>query len=161
MLKAATPLYDKFLDDLQHTAEADALMGWIVQNCFKDKLRFVTSAGTHVPEAIPFSCKMESLILVALTQRQKIGIAAGLTETQLQYHTATPDEMRDMMNSWRKDVRAWMSTESQEKYFELLENHQKFLEDRWKYWQYGKDLQKAHQLTKTCGTWTLIGMDSL
>ena len=146
MLKAATPLYDNLLHDLQHTAEASALMGWIEQNCFRDKLRFVTSAGTCVPEAIPFSCKMESLILVALTQRQKIGIAAGLTETQLQRHKATPEQMKDMMNNWRKDVTSWMSTENQHWYNQLL---------RW------NRVQQAHQLTKTCGTWTLIGMDSL
>ena len=146
MLKAATPLYDNLLHDLQHTAEASALMGWIEQNCFKDKLRFVTSAGTCVPEAIPFSCKMESLILVALTQRQKIAIAAGLTETQLQRHKATPEQMKDMMNNWRKDVTSWMSTENQHWYNQLL---------RW------NRVQQAHQLTKTCGTWTLIGMDSL
>ena len=145
-LNPATPLYDKLLHDLQHTPAASSLMRHIEVTCFSDKLRFVSTAGTHVPEAIPFTCKMESLLRTAMEQRVKIAKAAGIRKGQFRSFRATPAQMQAMYNNWRKNVGAWMSPENQHWYYQLL---------RW------NRVQQAHQLTKTCGTWTLIGMDSL
>ena len=111
ILKAATPLYDKLLLDLEHTEESSALIHHIQKHCFFEKLCFMTSSGYHTAEAIPFSCKMESLLQIALAQRSKIAEAAGLTEEQLLQHRATSSQMQDMMNAWRRDVGAWMSTD--------------------------------------------------
>ena len=135
ILKVATPLYDKFLFDLEHTEESSALIHHIQQHCFFGELRFVTSSGYRVPEAMPFSSNMENLLHVALARRRTIAEAAGLTEEQLLQHRATRSQMKETMNNWRTDVRAWMSTDNQEQYFDLLNANRN---------------QEAHQLGKQC-----------
>jgi hypothetical protein len=137
ILKAATPLYDKLLLDLEHTEESSALIHHIQKHCFFGELRFVTSSGYHAAEAMPFSRKMESLLQIALAQRSKIAEAAGLTEEQLLQHRATSSQMKEMMNDWRRGVGAWMSTDNQDKYFDLLRADRN---------------QEAHQLGKRCFT---------
>ena len=130
-LKPATPLYDELLLDLEH---AD-LLDYIQQQCFSGDLRFVTESGAHTPEAMPFSCKMENLLQVVLAQRRKIVQAAGLDESQLSQHRATPSQMKTRTNAWRKDVRAWMCPSKCNDYFNLTE---------------AKRHQEAHQLGKRC-----------
>jgi hypothetical protein len=134
-LKEPTPLYDKLLLDLEHTEESSALIHHIQQHCFFGELRFVTPSGYRAPEAMLFSSKMENLLQISLERRRTIAEAAGLTDEQLLQHRATPSEMKEMYNSWRRDVRAWMSTDNQEKYFDLLDANRK---------------QRAHQLGKQC-----------
>ena len=135
ILKEATPLSDKLLRDLEDTEDSAALIHYMKEHCFFGELRFVTSPGYRAPQAMPFSSKMENLLQIALAQRRKIAEAAGLTNKQLLEHRATPSQMQDMMNTWRKDVTEWMSTDNQEKYFGLLD---------------AKQNQKAHQLSKRC-----------
>jgi hypothetical protein len=136
-LKEPTPLYDKLLHDLEHTEESSALFDHIRQHCFFDDLRFVTLSGYRAPGAMSFSAKMENLLRISLERRSLIAKAAGLTSEQLLQHRASPSEMKDMYNDWRRDVRAWMSTDNRERYFDLLSAGKR---------------QKAHQLGKQCFT---------
>ena len=137
ILKEPTPLYDKLLDDLEHTEESSALFDHIRQHCFFNDLRFVTLSGYRAPGAMSFSAKMENLLRISLERRSLIAKAAGLTSEQLLQHRASPSEMKDMYNDWRRDVRAWMSTDNRERYFDLLSAGKR---------------QKAHQLGKQCFT---------
>ncbi len=136
-MEEPTPLYDKLLLDLEHTEESSALFDHIRQHCFFDDLRFVTLSGYRAPGAMSFSSKMENLLRISLERRRTIAEAAGLTDEQLLQHRATPSEMKELYNTWRRDVRAWMSTDNQEKYFDLLDANRS---------------QRAHQLGKQCFT---------
>ena len=142
ILNVATPLYDKLLLDLEQTEESSTLIHHIEQHCFFGELRSAFSApsdlellGYRAPGAMSFSSKMESLLQISLERRRTIAEAAGLTDEQLLQHRATPSEMREMYNSWRSDVRVWMSTDDRERYFDLLDA--------------GRN-QKARQLGKHC-----------
>ena len=135
ILNVATPLYDKLLLDLEQTEESSTLIHHIEQHCFFGELRFVSPSGYRAPGAMSFSSKMESLLQISLERRRTIAEAAGLTDEQLLQHRATPSEMREMYNSWRSDVRVWMSTDDRERYFDLLDA--------------GRN-QKARQLGKHC-----------
>ena len=135
ILNVATPLYDKLLLDLEQTEESSTLIHHIEQHCFFGELRFVSPSGYRAPGAMSFSSKMENLLQISLERRRTIAEAAGLTDEQLLQHRATPSEMREMYNSWRSDVRVWMSTDDRERYFDLLDA--------------GRN-QKARQLGKHC-----------
>ena len=116
-LTAATPLYDKFLEDLEDTEESSALLSLIENHCFFSDLRFVSPSGYRAPGMMSFSSKMETLLQICLQRRREIAEAAELTEKQKLQHRATPEEMKEMYNTWRHDVNAWMNKKNKRKYF--------------------------------------------
>ena len=60
---------------------------------------------------------METLLQICLQRRREIAEAAELTEKQKLQHRATPEEMKEMYNTWRHDVNAWMNKKNKRKYF--------------------------------------------
>ena len=70
----------------------------------------------RLEQPIPLSVKMEDLLNIVLAQRRKIAAAASLSHKELAHHQATPSQMKDMINAWRKNVSSWMSTRSLDQY---------------------------------------------
>ena len=112
-LKPATALYDQFLADLEEGRRVEdvfCLLGHIERFCFFGDLCFVNASGDNLEQPSPLSLKTEYLLHVVLAQRREIAAAAGLGDKKLAHHQATPSQMKDMINAWRKNVSSWMST---------------------------------------------------
>jgi len=122
-VKPATPLYDKFLDDLGDGEQCSALVKLIEEHCFHSKLRYVCASGYRAPGTLSFSYKMETLFQICEQRRQAIADASGLTDEEMPQHRATKEEMKKMYNDWRHDVNAWMNKKNQRRYSDHVRAH--------------------------------------
>ena len=101
----ATPLYDQFLADLEEARQDQdgrCLLAHIEQFCFFGDMCNVNAYGERLEQPIALSAKMEDLLIIALAQRREIAVAAGLSPQKLAHHQATPSQMEDMIDAWRK-----------------------------------------------------------
>ena len=70
-LKAATPLRDQFLEDLEEGSDGGShLLEHIQRFCFFGDLCFVNPSGDHLERPMPLSVKMEDLLKVVLAKRR-------------------------------------------------------------------------------------------
>ena len=79
--------------------------------------------GERLEQPIALSAKMEDLLVIALAQRREVARAAGLSPQKLAHHQATPSQMEDMIDAWRRNVSSWMSTRSLDEHWDLRDQH--------------------------------------
>ena len=83
----------------------------------------VNAYGEPLEPPIAFSANMEDLLVIALAQRREIPIVARLSPQKLARHQATPSQMENMVDAWRRNFSSWMSTRSLDEYWDLRNQH--------------------------------------
>jgi hypothetical protein len=127
-LTPSTPLYDKLVDDLESAAQdhssGGAFLEYIRACCFQDKLLLMDPYGNSVPTPVPLSVKMETLLQTAQKQRQlqknrlmRRGDALGFQPIHEMH--MDPDDMKDILNTWRADVGSYMQASTLANHREL------------------------------------------
>jgi hypothetical protein len=125
-LIAATPLYDKFFENLELATENEQgqeVMKFITDNCFFGDLCWINRTGDRVQTPISLPLKMETLLEAAKTQRQlylehlppwrKRNVVDAT-------HEIEEKDMTEIYNRWRWDPESWMKPGTLEHYNELF-----------------------------------------
>ena len=126
-LRAATPLFNKFFENLELATENEQgrkVMKFIEDNCFFGNLCWINCTGDTVQTPIPIALKMETLLAAARTQRnlylehlppwRKVKVVDAT-------HQIEEEDMRTIYNRWRWDADSWMNPETLIEYNQLMD----------------------------------------
>ena len=134
-LRQPTPLYDNLIAYLergmQQHPDAGGFIEYLTQCCFFDQLLTMDSFGQLLERPLPLAVKMEELLRTARRERERI--LQKLQQPSSSNVRIESEDMIEMWNEWRKDVRSYMHHTTFATYEKHLRN--------------GKS-QKAHQLGK-------------
>ena len=137
-----TPLYNDFLEHLEIAVEEHArgegLLMYITDCCFFGDLLSVDEFGESVAVPMQLSEKMEMLLEAAFHQRElqlhRLRNSAEQPVVTDDRHM-TDEDMKDIYNTWRKDVESWMKDSTLVKHQHLEQRGKRHL---------------AQQLEKSC-----------
>ena len=106
MLRAATPLYDNLIANLEPAArqhpQGNGFIEYITKSCFFDNILTVDVYGERLEKPIPLAVKMERLLETANRQRELyIGSSSLPANTDLNSLCIESDGMRNIFNNWR------------------------------------------------------------
>lgn len=116
-----TPLYNAFLDKLNNTDDTD-LMEQLNELFVFDKLKYQKPFHSAEQPALksgdPYSLGLRLEHLLSVTQTQRAHHISRLAEKgddrarEAQFVIFNADDMRDIMNNWRKQPHTWMDANS-------------------------------------------------
>ena len=140
-LRPCTPLYDNFMANMETSVQehprGEEFMKYITETCFFGSLLTLDVYGEDIDTPVPLSVKMEELFRAAENQRelQVQRLRRKHPGDNFPHHwRMDDDDMKEIYNTWRKDVQSWMRGSTLAKYEEM---------ERRGLWQ------DAHQLGKS------------
>jgi len=145
-------LYDNLIANLETSAQehpsGEEFMKYITDTCFFGALLTMDVYGEHIDTPVQLSVKMEELLRAAQKQRelqvQRLRRKHPGESFPHDMHMES-DDMKEIYNTWRKDVQSWMRRST-------LANHEEM--ERRKHWQ---DAHKLRQSTFSTHTFQLSG----
>ena len=85
------------------------LMAEIRERFVWGDVRYIDSFGNWTDKAVPFPVKFETALRVAKGQRDKvIRWRRNLGDDRANQAVLTEEDLKLVMNSWRKDINSWM-----------------------------------------------------
>ena len=140
-LRPCTPLYDNFIVNLEKSVQehpsGEEFMKYIAEICFFGTLLTLDVYGEDIDTPVPLSVKMEELLRAAENQRELHvqRLRRKYPGENFPHHRQMDDDdMKEIFNTWRKDVQSWMRGSTLAKHEEM---------ERCGLWQ------DAHQLGKS------------
>ena len=110
-LRPATPLYDAMMKNVSEMEgpKFNELMAEIRQRFVWGDVQYIDSFGNWTDKAVPFPVKFEMALQVAKEQRDKmILLHKNLGDDTTDQAVLTKEDLTNVMNSWRKDIKSWM-----------------------------------------------------
>ena len=110
-LRPATPLYDAMMKNVSEMEgpKVSELMAEIRQRFVWGDVQYIDSFGNWTDKAVPFPVKFEMALQVAKEQRDKmILLHKNLGDDTTDQAVLTKEDLTNVMNSWRKDIKSWM-----------------------------------------------------
>ena len=140
-LRPRTPLYDNFISNLKKSVQehpsGEQFIKYITEICFFGTLLTLDVHGEPIDTPVPLSVKMEELLRAAENQRelQVQRLRRKHPGENFPHHwRMDDDDMKEIYNTWRKDVQSWMRGST------LAKNEEMERRGLW---------QDAHQLGKS------------
>ena len=103
------------------------ILDFLANTCFWGEICCLDERGRYLPKPRSVGFKMEVMMETILEQRRWYvndlarkhdpRVPARNPESVLNSLTFTDDDMKDLMNAWRLDVRSWMNPEQFEHYY--------------------------------------------
>ena len=122
-----TPLFNNFLDCMNSNNAGKEILDFLANTCFWGEICCLDERGRYLPKPCSVGFKMEVMMETILEQRRWYvndlarkhdpRVPARNPESVLNSLTFTDDDMKDLMNAWRLDVRSWMNPEQLEHYY--------------------------------------------
>jgi hypothetical protein len=114
-LRPSTPLYDNFILNLEKSAQehpsGEEFKKYITETCLFGSLLTLDVYGEDIDTPVPLSVKMEELFRAAENQRelQVQRLRRKHPGDNFPHHwRMDDDDMKEIYNTWRKDVQSWM-----------------------------------------------------
>ena len=78
-------------------------------------MQYIDSLGNWIDKAVPFPVKFETALRVAKEQRDKvIRWRRNLGDDRANQAVLTEEDLKLVMNSWRKDIDSWTRSSRRE-----------------------------------------------
>ena len=122
-----TPLFNEFLLTITNADDADELLQHIERFCFSSDLCFVKQDGERLLTPMPLARTLEDLFSIALQRRGIMARESGWRRSDFKTRCATEEEMKTMINAWRKDVDSWMNPKTLDQYHKKKTQQEKHL----------------------------------
>ena len=98
-----------------HTS-GQAFVKYIQDCCFHGELLYKDIYGQPLEKPVPLSVKMEEMLRTAQRQRMLHLQRRGFSAEQPDDMAMDSEDMKEIYNSWRKDVRSWMAPSTLKNY---------------------------------------------
>ena len=111
ILRPATPLYDAMIQNVSEMEDSkfNELMDEMQQRFVWGDVQYIDSFGNWTDKTVPFPVKFEMALRVAKEQRDKvIQWRRDLGDDRADQAVLTEEDLKLVMNSWRKDIDSWM-----------------------------------------------------
>ena len=127
-LKPRTPLYDKFIANLDGEGEAN-LLNELAETFMFGDVAHINVHGDRVDRRVPLAVKAEDLLEVTEAQRHRHyeRLRARRDPRTMLYNLESfwfnNDDMKEIFNEWKKDYKSWLHTASISQYESLLRTY--------------------------------------